>query len=82
MTDPLALDPVLPPRERSERSARPWNEDRPHDERYELFEAHVVGGGKDADSASSDAYDGGAGTSRIVTTGSMTTTANAEHATT
>ena len=31
MTDPLALDPVLPPRERSERSARPWNEDLPHD---------------------------------------------------
>jgi ring-1,2-phenylacetyl-CoA epoxidase subunit PaaA len=46
MTDPLALDPVLPPRERSERSARPWNEDLPHDERFEHFEAHVLGGGK------------------------------------
>lgn len=46
MTDPLALDPVLPPRERSERSARAWNEDLPHDERYEHFEAHVLGGGK------------------------------------
>jgi ring-1,2-phenylacetyl-CoA epoxidase subunit PaaA len=46
MTDPLALDPVLPPRERSERSARRWNEDLPHDERFEHFEAHVLGGGK------------------------------------
>src|SRR3990172_807413 len=46
VTDPLALDPVLPPRERSERSARRWNEDLPHDERYEHFEAHVLGGGK------------------------------------
>ena len=43
MTDPLALDPVLAPRDRS---ARPWNEDLPHDERFDLFEAHVVGGGK------------------------------------
>ena len=30
MTDPLALDPVLPVRQRSERS---WNDDLPHDER-------------------------------------------------
>ncbi len=43
MTDPLALDPVLPVRQRSE---RPWNEDLPHDERYAHFEAHVSAGGK------------------------------------
>jgi len=43
MTDPLALDPVLPA---SERSRLPFNEDLPHDERYELFEQHVTGGGK------------------------------------
>ena len=43
MTDPLALDPVLPKRQRSE---RPWNDDLPHDERYAHFEAHVTEGGK------------------------------------
>jgi ring-1,2-phenylacetyl-CoA epoxidase subunit PaaA len=43
MTDPLALDPVLPVRQRSE---RPWNEDLPHDERFAHFEAHVIAGGK------------------------------------
>jgi ring-1,2-phenylacetyl-CoA epoxidase subunit PaaA len=43
MTDPLALDPVLPVRQRSE---RPWNDDLPHDERFAHFEAHVTGGGK------------------------------------
>jgi hypothetical protein len=43
MTDPLALDPVLPVRERSD---RPWNEDLPHDERFAHFEAHVLAGGK------------------------------------
>ena len=43
MTDPLALDPVLLPRQRSE---RPWNDDLPHDERYAHFEAHVTAGGK------------------------------------
>ena len=43
MTDPLALDPVLPVRQRSE---RPWNDDLPHDERYAHFEAHVTAGGK------------------------------------
>ena len=43
MTDPLALDPVLPKRQRSE---RPWNEDLPHDERYRHFEEHVIAGGK------------------------------------
>ncbi|HET9682195.1 MAG TPA: Phenylacetic acid catabolic protein, partial [Candidatus Limnocylindrales bacterium] len=44
MTDPLALDPVLPVRQRSE---RPWNEERlSHDERFAHFEAHVTAGGK------------------------------------
>src|SRR5216117_4356741 len=43
MTDPLALDPVLSPRQRSE---RPWNDDLPHDERYAHFEAHLTAGGK------------------------------------
>jgi ring-1,2-phenylacetyl-CoA epoxidase subunit PaaA len=44
MTDPLALDPVLPPRERS---ALPFNDDAlDHDERYRYFEKHVTGGGK------------------------------------
>ena len=43
MTDPLALDPVLTERERSPLS---FAADVPHDERYRIFEAHVVGGGK------------------------------------
>jgi ring-1,2-phenylacetyl-CoA epoxidase subunit PaaA len=44
MTDPIALDPVLSP---SERSRLPFNdENRSHDERFELFEAHVTAGGK------------------------------------
>ncbi len=44
MTDPIALDPVLTP---AERGRLPFNEEhRPHDERFELFEQHVVGGGK------------------------------------
>ena len=43
MTDPLALDPILPLRERSDRR---WNDDLPHDERYRLFEEHVLAGGK------------------------------------
>ena len=43
MTDPLALDPVLSERERSPLS---FAADVPHDERYRIFEAHVVGGGK------------------------------------
>ena len=43
MTDPLALEPILGPRER----ARPaFNAALPHDERFSLFEAHVTGGGK------------------------------------
>jgi len=43
MTDPLSLDPVLPPRERSR---LPFNEDLPHDERHGHFVAHVQAGGK------------------------------------
>ena len=44
MTDPLALDPVLPPRERSTLA---FNDDAlDHDERYRAFEEHVTGGGK------------------------------------
>jgi ring-1,2-phenylacetyl-CoA epoxidase subunit PaaA len=43
MTDPLALEPVLPV---SERRALHALEDMPHDEAYDLFEAHVTGGGK------------------------------------
>jgi ring-1,2-phenylacetyl-CoA epoxidase subunit PaaA len=44
MTDPLALDPVLPPRERS---ALPFNDEAlDHDERYRHFEEHVTSGGK------------------------------------
>ena len=44
MTDPLALDPILPP---GERTRLPFNEvHRSHDERFELFERHVTSGGK------------------------------------
>ena len=44
MTDPIALDPVLTP---AERSRLPFNEEhRSHDERFELFETHVLAGGK------------------------------------
>ncbi len=44
MTDPLALDPVLSPRERS---SLPFNDEAlDHDERFQHFESHVVGGGK------------------------------------
>ena len=43
MTDPLSLDPILEPQERGRLA---FNEDLPHDERFEMFEAHVVGGGK------------------------------------
>jgi len=46
MTDPLALDPVLSPTERSGGAAPA----RQHDEAYEAwfarFEAHVMNGGK------------------------------------
>ena len=43
MTDPLALDPVLSP---AERSRLPFNEDLPNDERFDHFVAHVQTGGK------------------------------------
>jgi ring-1,2-phenylacetyl-CoA epoxidase subunit PaaA len=44
MTDPLALDPVL---SATERSRLPFNEEhRSHDERFELFEQHLLAGGK------------------------------------
>jgi ring-1,2-phenylacetyl-CoA epoxidase subunit PaaA len=43
MTDPRALDPILPP---GERGRLAFNEDLPHDERYAAFEAHVTSGGK------------------------------------
>ena len=43
MTDPLALDPVLPPRERGPAVQRRGLD---HDERYRHFEEHVTGGGK------------------------------------
>jgi ring-1,2-phenylacetyl-CoA epoxidase subunit PaaA len=44
MTDPLALDPVLPA---SERLRLPHNDDAlSHDERFAAFEAHVTTGGK------------------------------------
>ncbi len=42
MTDPLALDPVLPERERSPQT---FSDDLAHDERYRRFEAHVQAGG-------------------------------------
>jgi ring-1,2-phenylacetyl-CoA epoxidase subunit PaaA len=43
MTDPLALDPILPPLERS----LAFNDEAlPHDERYRHFEDHVTSGGK------------------------------------
>jgi ring-1,2-phenylacetyl-CoA epoxidase subunit PaaA len=44
MTDPLALDPVLPAPERSQ---LPFNDEAlDHDERYRHFEEHVLAGGK------------------------------------
>lgn len=44
MTDPLALDPVLPP---SERAALRFNDaGLPHDARHDAFVAHVQAGGK------------------------------------
>jgi ring-1,2-phenylacetyl-CoA epoxidase subunit PaaA len=42
LTDPLALDPILSPRERSRPAS---NDDLPHDERTALFEAHIADGG-------------------------------------
>ena len=50
MTDPLALDPVLPARERSQ---LPFNDEAlEHDERYRHFEAHVETVTADPDRAS------------------------------
>jgi ring-1,2-phenylacetyl-CoA epoxidase subunit PaaA len=43
MTDPRALDPVLPERDRTR---LPFNENRPPDERQKAFEEHVLAGGK------------------------------------
>jgi ring-1,2-phenylacetyl-CoA epoxidase subunit PaaA len=43
MTDPLALEPVLP---RAERARLAFNAAATHTERYDAFEAHVTGGGK------------------------------------
>ena len=43
MTDPLALEPVLPA---IDRRALHELEDLPHDEAYERFEAHVTAGGR------------------------------------
>jgi ring-1,2-phenylacetyl-CoA epoxidase subunit PaaA len=43
MTDPLALDPILAP---SERTPVPAQEGLDHDAWFAAFEAHVVGGGK------------------------------------
>ncbi|HET7725940.1 MAG TPA: 1,2-phenylacetyl-CoA epoxidase subunit PaaA [Candidatus Limnocylindrales bacterium] len=42
MTDPIALEPVLPARERRALHAI---EDLPHDERYDTFVAHIRNGG-------------------------------------
>jgi ring-1,2-phenylacetyl-CoA epoxidase subunit PaaA len=46
MTDPLALDPVLSPAERSTRGAPARRHDEAYDAWFERFEAHVMGGGK------------------------------------
>ncbi|HYH91546.1 MAG TPA: 1,2-phenylacetyl-CoA epoxidase subunit PaaA [Candidatus Saccharimonadales bacterium] len=43
MTDPLALDPILSP---AERTPVPARGDLDHDAWFERFEAHVTGGGK------------------------------------
>jgi ring-1,2-phenylacetyl-CoA epoxidase subunit PaaA len=44
MTDPIALEPVLAPNERGRLGFN--DDDRDHDERYDLFERHVANGGK------------------------------------
>jgi ring-1,2-phenylacetyl-CoA epoxidase subunit PaaA len=46
MTDPLALDPVLSPTERSSQGAPARRHDEAYDAWFERFEAHVMGGGK------------------------------------
>jgi ring-1,2-phenylacetyl-CoA epoxidase subunit PaaA len=46
MTDPLALDPVLSPTERSAGGAPVRAHDEAYDAWFERFEAHVMSGGK------------------------------------
>jgi ring-1,2-phenylacetyl-CoA epoxidase subunit PaaA len=46
VTDPLALDPVLAPNERSSGAAPVRGHDEAHDAWFERFERHVMGGGK------------------------------------
>ena len=46
MTDPLALDPVLAPYERSSGAAPARRHDEAYDAWFERFEAHVMHGGK------------------------------------
>ena len=46
MTDPLALDPVLAPSERSSPGAPVRRHDEAYEAWFERFEAHVMGGGK------------------------------------
>jgi ring-1,2-phenylacetyl-CoA epoxidase subunit PaaA len=46
MTDPLALDPVLSPTERSGGTAPARKHDEAYDAWFERFEAHVMNGGK------------------------------------
>ena len=46
MTDPLALDPVLAPSERSSGAAPARRHDEAYDAWFERFEAHVMHGGK------------------------------------
>ena len=46
MTDPLALDPVLSPTERSGGAAPARKHDEAYDAWFERFEAHVMNGGK------------------------------------
>jgi len=46
MTDPLALDPVLSPTERSGGAAPARKHDEAYDAWFARFEAHVMNGGK------------------------------------
>jgi ring-1,2-phenylacetyl-CoA epoxidase subunit PaaA len=46
VTDPLALDPVLPPSERSSGGAPARRHDEAYEAWFERFEAHVMNGGK------------------------------------
>jgi hypothetical protein len=58
MTDPLALDPVLAPAERSDANPAPAREHgEAEDAWFQRFEAHVMAGGKvEATDAMPDAY--------------------------